>query len=122
MLLESTADATIENNFWSQDKLALNILLGKLEASNQSTIAIQNYFAKRAQIEEAYGNQLLELAESSHQIEECFSTILTSSEMSARAHVDLGQYIRNMLELPLKNYLADQENIKMFVTYEKNKM
>ncbi|KAL0142491.1 hypothetical protein V8B55DRAFT_1498536 [Mucor lusitanicus] len=116
MLLESTADATIENNFWSQDKLALNILLGRLEASNQSTIAIQNYFAKRAQIEEVYGKQLLELAEASHHIEECFSTILTSSEMSARAHVDLSQNIRNMLELPLKSYLTDQESIKMFMT------
>ncbi|KAL9541049.1 hypothetical protein MBANPS3_009341 [Mucor bainieri] len=117
MLLESTADATIENNFWSQDKLALNILLGRLEASNQSTTAIQNYFAKRAHIEEAYGNQLLELAESSHHIEECFGTILTSSEMSARAHVDLSQNIRNMLELPLKSYLTDQESIKLFVTF-----
>ncbi|EPB90842.1 hypothetical protein HMPREF1544_02259 [Mucor circinelloides 1006PhL] len=116
MLLESTADMTIENNFWSQDKLALNILLGRLEESNNSTIAIQNYFTKRAQIEEEYGNQLLALAESSHQIEECFSTILTSSELSARAHVDLGQNIRNMLELPLKSYLTDQENIKIFMT------
>lgn len=65
---------------------------------------------------------MLELSESSHQIEECFSTILTSSEMSARAHVDLSQNIRNMLELPLKSYLTDQESIKIFVTYERNEI
>ncbi|CEP12786.1 hypothetical protein [Parasitella parasitica] len=116
MLLESTADTNIENNFWSPDKLGLNILLGKLEASNKSILAIQNYFAKRyaqkrAQIEEEYGNQLLQLSESLHQIEECFGSIVTTSEMTARAHIDLGQNIRNMLELPLDTYLKDQESM-----------
>lgn len=72
----------------------------------------------RAQIEEEYGNQLLELSESSHQIEECFGALLTSSEMSARAHIDLSQNMRNMVELPLQSYVTDQENIKLFVTYE----
>jgi hypothetical protein len=38
--------------------------------------------------------------------------------MSARAHIDLSQNIRNMLELPLQSYLTDQQSIKIFVTYE----
>ncbi|KAI8644338.1 hypothetical protein BD408DRAFT_122566 [Parasitella parasitica] len=122
MLLESTADMTIENNFWSPDKLGLNILLAKLEASNKSTLAIQDYFAKRAQIEEEYGNQLLQLSESLHQIEECFGSILTTSEMTARAHIDLGQNIRNLLQVPLETYVTDQETVKIFVTYEENEL
>lgn len=71
----------------------------------------------RAQIEEEYGNALLKLSQS-YEVEDRFSTISTASEMSARAHLDLSQNIRNMLQIPLENYMKEQESIKIFVTYE----
>lgn len=36
--------------------------------------------------------------------------------MNARAHIDLGDNIKNLLELPLNNYLKDQEHIQAFVS------
>lgn len=36
--------------------------------------------------------------------------------MNARAHIDLGDNIRNLLELPLTDYVQDQENIQTFVS------
>lgn len=47
---------------------------------------------------------------------ENFNIISNTTEMSARAHIDLSQNIRNLLESPLNDFVNDQENIKAFVS------
>jgi hypothetical protein len=37
--------------------------------------------------------------------------------MSARAHIDLSQYIKNLLELPLNDFINETDNIKSYVSY-----
>ncbi|KAI9365324.1 hypothetical protein BD770DRAFT_378282 [Pilaira anomala] len=108
---------SIENNFWSSDKTALNILLEKLDQSNKTNVAIQDFFNQRAQIELEYGTQLLKLSETFNtQHDENFNIISNTTEMNARAHMDLSENIKNLLEIPLNNYFKEQENIKLFMT------
>ncbi|KAG2196466.1 hypothetical protein INT47_012667 [Mucor saturninus] len=115
--MSQEATSSIENNFWSSDKTALNILLDKLDQSNKTTNAIKDFFTERARIEQEYGNQLLKLSETFNiQHEEEFSIISNTTEMNARAHIDLGDNIKNLLELPLTDYVQDQVNIQTFMT------
>ncbi|GAA5809039.1 hypothetical protein MFLAVUS_002442 [Mucor flavus] len=107
---------SIENNFWSSDKAALNILIDRLEQSNKTNLAIQNFFNQRAQIELEYGNQLLKLSETFHTQDENFSVLSNTTEMNARAHMDLSDNIKNLLQVPLTNYFKEQETIKSFMT------
>jgi hypothetical protein len=36
--------------------------------------------------------------------------------MSARAHIELSQNIKNLLELPLNDFINDQDSIQLYVT------
>ncbi|KAI8090640.1 hypothetical protein BDF21DRAFT_194504 [Thamnidium elegans] len=114
MIINTTC--SIENNFWSSDKAALNILIDRLEQSNKTNVAIQNFFNQRAQIELEYGNQLLKLSETFHTQDENFSVLSNTTEINARAHMDLSDNIKNLLEIPLKDYFKEQETIKSFMT------
>ena len=40
-----------------------------------------------------------------------------TTEMSARAHIDLSVNIRNLLELPLADYIKEQTQIRLYVCY-----
>ncbi|KAI7897816.1 uncharacterized protein BX663DRAFT_526977 [Cokeromyces recurvatus] len=116
MLLENVSDSMIEENFWSSDNTALQILLDKLEETTRSIKSIQHYFARRVQIEEEYGNELMKLSQL--YMEESFQALSTSTEMSARAHIDLSQDIKSMLEIPLEKYLNDRESIKSAMIHQ----
>lgn len=119
MVLGASTAYSIENNFWSTDKTALNILLDKLEYSNKTTIAIQEFFNERVRIEEEYGSQLLKLSQlftNNTQHEDSFDIISHTTEMTARAHIDLSQNIKNLLELPLNDFLKGQEHVKHYMT------
>lgn len=71
----------------------------------------------RAQIELEYGNQLLKLSETFHTQDENFSVLSNTTEMNARAHMDLSDNIKNLLQVPLTNYFKEQETIKSFVRF-----
>lgn len=92
---------------------------GNLERFNRDNVDLL-FFPYRAQVEEEYGNQLLKLAElfeNNIQHEDNFNIISNTTEMSARAHIDLSQNIKNLLELPLNDFINETDNIKSYVSY-----
>ncbi|KAL0076505.1 hypothetical protein F4703DRAFT_1883789 [Phycomyces blakesleeanus] len=119
------AKSRIADHFWAEDNKALNILSERMQNSNSTCNAIRTVFEKRARIEEEYGQRLLQLSEISlSEFEESYSTfseslesIPTATEAAARAHIDLAQHIKQLLETPLAGFIRNQkEQWKMATT------
>ncbi|KAI9027431.1 hypothetical protein CLU79DRAFT_739188 [Phycomyces nitens] len=112
------AKLRIADHFWAEDNRALNILSERMQKSNATCNAIRTVFEKRARIEEEYGQRLLNLSEISlSEFEENYSTfseslesIPTATEAAARAHIDLAQHIKQLLETPLAGFIRNQKD------------
>ncbi|KAI8971061.1 hypothetical protein BDB01DRAFT_812597 [Pilobolus umbonatus] len=111
---------TIDNNFWCSDTTALDILTERLQHSEQSNHSLYSFFKQRAQIEEDYGKQLLKLSESIifHDDIECLEILPTTTEVMARAHIELGQNIKHLIEVPLHSFVSEHSILKTKITQQ----
>jgi hypothetical protein len=85
------------------------------------------YFMKynSAQLEEEYGDRLLQIAQSplgDHEeygstFSDTLNDIPAATEAAARAHLDLAQQIKHHLELPLSTFVKDQKEVRQAVCY-----
>lgn len=61
----------------------------------------------RVQIEQEYGNRLYKLSQSI--LESPFDVLLSTTEITARTHIELSQNISEMLEIPWMQHLKQQQ-------------
>jgi hypothetical protein len=61
----------------------------------------------RVQIEQEYGNRLYKLSQSI--LESPFDVLLSTTEITARTHIELSQNISEMLEIPWMHHLKQQQ-------------
>ncbi|CAO3691618.1 unnamed protein product [Rhizopus stolonifer] len=101
----------IKNNFWCSDKTALDTLLDRLNQTKLTLSAIHSFLQQRMQIEEDYGKRLLNLSQTilPDSDENPFDILLSTTETTARAHVELSQNINDMLKAPFDHYLKQQQ-------------
>ncbi|KAG0769166.1 hypothetical protein G6F57_001330 [Rhizopus arrhizus] len=100
-------DLKIKYNFWSSDESALNILLNRLSQAKQTFSTVLHFLQQRVQIEQEYGNRLYKLSQSI--LESPFDVLLSTTEITARTHIELSQNISEMLEIPWMHHLKQQQ-------------
>jgi hypothetical protein len=80
-----------------------------------------------AQLEEEYGDRLLQIAQSplgDHEeygstFSDTLNDIPAATEAAARAHLDLAQQIKHHLESPLSTFVKDQKEVRQAVCYNR---
>ncbi|CDH50735.1 cell division control protein [Lichtheimia corymbifera JMRC:FSU:9682] len=102
------------NSFWDDDDRGVDVIADKLELSKQTCDEIRKLYEIRAQIEEDYGERLLKLSQmevgraEQGTLAESVSHIPSAIEITARAHVDLANQLRQHLQAPLDGFTNDQ--------------
>jgi hypothetical protein len=88
-----------------------------------SNSTLFHFYINSAQLEEDYGERLLQIAQSpvgDHEefgstFSETLSDIPAATEAAARAHLDLAQQIKHHLEIPLAGFVQDQKEVRQAV-------
>ncbi|KAI7886025.1 hypothetical protein K492DRAFT_203571 [Lichtheimia hyalospora FSU 10163] len=102
------------DSFWDDDDRGVDIIADKLELSKQTCDEIRKLYEIRAEIEEDYGERLLKLSQmevgraEQGTLAESVSHIPSAIEITARAHVDLANQLRQHLQAPLDGFTNDQ--------------
>ncbi|KAG2182114.1 hypothetical protein INT43_007041 [Umbelopsis isabellina] len=108
------------DNFWGNEEASIQVIVERSRRSKQTSEQIKRLFEKRAQLEEDYGERLLQIAQSpigDHEefgstFSETLSDIPAATEAAARAHLDLAQQIKHHLDIPLASFVQDQKEIR----------
>ncbi|KAL0079017.1 hypothetical protein F4703DRAFT_1220052 [Phycomyces blakesleeanus] len=89
------------------------VISDRIKNALQTCSDVKEYYRLRAQIEQDYGERLLQLK---HLMEgygeqgtlaDSLSQIPTTLELTARAHIDLGDQVRHHLEKPMESLLIE---------------
>ncbi|KAH8550704.1 hypothetical protein BGW37DRAFT_498086 [Umbelopsis sp. PMI_123] len=108
------------DNFWGNEEASIQVIVERSRRSKQTSEQIKRLFEKRAQLEEEYGDRLLQIAQSplgDHEeygstFSDTLNDIPAATEAAARAHLDLAQQIKHHLELPLSTFVKDQKEVR----------
>ncbi|KAI9480755.1 MAG: hypothetical protein EXX96DRAFT_447373, partial [Benjaminiella poitrasii] len=108
--------------FWDDQNKGVDIILSRLRKSKDTCEEIKKLYELRANIEQDYGERLLKLAQASrlgvfeeNSFAETLSRIPATLEITARAHIDLAQQLKDHLEAPLDGFLRDQRDMRKMV-------
>ncbi|KAI7862077.1 hypothetical protein BDF14DRAFT_1886454 [Spinellus fusiger] len=96
----------IADHFWTNDTTALLILKERLQKSNKTCSAIQEYGEKLLRLSQV---SLAEYEEPYSTFVESLTHIPTTMETVARAHLDLSQQMKQLLQAPLERFMETQE-------------
>ncbi|CAO3663497.1 unnamed protein product [Umbelopsis ramanniana] len=108
------------DNFWGNEEASTQVIVERSRRSKQTSEQIKRLFEKRAQLEEEYGDRLLQIAQSplgDHEeygstFSDTLNDIPAATEAAARAHLDLAQQIKHHLESPLSTFVKDQKEVR----------
>ncbi|KAI9283002.1 hypothetical protein BC943DRAFT_328086 [Umbelopsis sp. AD052] len=108
------------DNFWGNEEASIQVIVERSRRSKQTSEQIKRLFEKRAQLEEEYGDRLLQIAQSplgDHEeygstFSDTLNDIPAATEAAARAHLDLAQQIKHHLESPLSTFVKDQKEVR----------
>ncbi|KAI7904053.1 uncharacterized protein BX663DRAFT_506231 [Cokeromyces recurvatus] len=106
--------------FWDDHNKGIDVILNRLRKSKDTCEEIKKLYELRANIEQEYGEKLLKLAISINKIgifeensfADTLSRIPATLEITARAHIDLAQQLKDHLEAPLDGFLRDQRDMR----------